>query len=574
MNILGVSAYVHDSAACLIKKGKVVANIEEERFNRIKHTSAFPRQSIEYVLKVGNLQINDVDVIAFNWNLLKALVAECSKFLLLSPFLYFKMLKHNKPPKHFKTIYLSFMLKRLIKQQIGKGFRGKVVWVDHHMAHAASTYYLSSFERADILIVDGFGEYDATTFYQAEKQNIKRRWRIPVFDSLGIVYLLFTRFLGFASFQEGKTMALSSYGNNTYHKLFDRIFKVLPNGTYSVDKESLAWWKLASGTFDPTLGLPRNSEEPITQRHMDIAASLQKKVTDVVLHMLKTTSATSGNKQLCLAGGVFLNCNLNRVVHESGYYEKYFIPPFASDTGGAIGAALHVAFTLNNETYVPLTVPFSPYLGPDYTDSEIEESLKKSGLNYIWIENPGIVAAQAIANNKIIGWVQGRTESGPRALGARSILANPQHKHISDYLNKIIKEREYFQPFAPVVTEEAAFKYFEIESPVPPSAFYMLLSVQVKKAYQAQLAGITHIDGSARIQVVRPEWSPDLYALLKAFERLTGFAVVINTSFNHHEPIVCSPEDALNCYKATQLDTLFIGNYQVGGQTRKNGLRS
>jgi carbamoyltransferase len=283
--------------------------------------------------------------------------------------------------------------------------------------------------------------------------------------------------------------------------------------------------------------------------------------------MLKATAGTTGNKQLCLAGGLFLNCNLNGAVHESGYYEKYFIPPFASDTGGAIGAALYAAFALSNETYIPCTVPFSPYLGPDYTDCEIEELLRKSGLAYRRSENPGIVAAQAIADNQIIGWLQGRVEAGPRALGARSILANPQHKYISDYLNKKIKKREYFQPFAPAVTEEAALQYFEMDSPVPQSAFYMLLTVRVKKAYHAQLAGITHVDGSARIQVVRPEWSPELYALLKEFERLTGFAVVTNTSFNHQEPIVCSPADAIHTFRAVGLDMLVLGNFIVEQKT-------
>jgi carbamoyltransferase len=563
VNILGINCYVHDSAACLVKDGNIIANIEEERFNRIRHTSVFPRQAIEYVLKAGSLTIDEIDIIAFNWNPFKALVSECLKFLRISPPVYFKMLKYNGPPKHFKTIFLSFFLKRSIRKQIGKGFHGKVVWVDHHIAHAASAYYLSSFERADILVVDGFGEFAATTFLQAEGQKIERRWWVSALDSLGIVYLNFTRFLGFASYQEGKTMALASYGKNSYQELFGRIFKTLPNGTYSIAKQYLAWWKLTTGILDPELGLPRNPEEPITQHHMDLAASLQKKVTDIVLHMLKATAGKTENKQLCLAGGLFLNCNLNAVIQGSGYYEKYFIPPFASDTGGAIGAALYAAFSLDNEKYIPCTSPFSPYLGPAYTDCEIETVLKKSGLAYRQSECPGIEAARSIADKRIVGWLQGRVEAGPRALGARSILANPQHKDISDHLNKKIKKRHYFQPVAPVVTEQAALQYFEIETPIPQSAYYMLLNVQVKKDYQAQLAGITHVDGSARIQVVRPEWSPELYTLLKEFERLTGFAVVINTSFNQIEPIVCSPVDAIHTFRATGLDMLVLGNYIV-----------
>lgn len=563
MNILGITCYVHDSAACLIKDGNIIANVEEERFNRIKHTGVFPKKSIEYVLASGDVTIDNIDIITFNWNPLKAFFAECFKLLILSPPLYCKMIKYNKPPKHFKTIFLSLFLKRFVKKKIGKGFRGKIIWVDHHLAHAASAYYLSSFDQADILVVDGFGEYEATTFYQAKAQKIKRLWWISVLDSLGIVYLTYTRFLGFSTFQEGKTMSLSAYGKDTYNKLFEKIFKVMPNGTYSVNKEYLAWWKLAKGTLDPMLGRPRNPEEPITQHHMDIAASLQKKVTEIVLHMLKSTSQKSGNRNLCLAGGIFLNCNLNGTVHESGFYEKIFIPPFTSDTGGAVGSALYAAFALNNEEYTLGTELFSPYLGPDYTDFEIEESIKKSGLAYTRSNNPAIIAARAIAENHIIGWFQGRVESGPRALGARSILANPQHIYIRNYLNEKIKERDYFQPFAPAVTEEAALKFFEIESPIPQSTFYMLLAVKVKKSFQAQLAGITHIDGSARIQVVRPEWSPKLYSLLKEFEKLTGFAVVINTSFNHLEPIVCSPTDAIHTFKEIGLDMLILGDFII-----------
>ncbi|HUN54027.1 MAG TPA: carbamoyltransferase C-terminal domain-containing protein [Smithella sp.] len=569
MNILGITCFVHDSAACLIKDGKIIANIEEERFNRVKHTGDFPKQSIDYVLHAAGLTIADVDIIAFNWNPVKALIAELLKFVLITPPVYFKMIKHNKPPKHFKTIFYSFFLRRFVKKHMGIGFRGKVVWVDHHMAHAASTYYLSSFDQADILVVDGFGEYESTTFFKAKAHKIERRWWILSLHSLGLIYLNFTRFLGFAPYQEGKTMALSSYGRDTYQNLFNRIFRILPDGTFAIDMRYLSWWNLAGGKFDPDLGLPREPYEPITQRHMDIAASLQKKAIDIVLHMIGAASRASNNKYLCLAGGIFLNCNLNGIAHKSGFYEKYFIPPFTSDTGGAAGAALYAAFGLKNETYTPGTLPFSPYLGPDYPDDEIEKALIKSNLPYRKSESPGIEAARALADNKIIGWMQGRVEAGPRALGARSILANPLHKTIKDRLNQKIKGREYFQPFGPIVTEEAATKYFEIDSPIPQSAYYMLLAVPVKKEYQSQLAGITHVDGTARIQVVRREWCPELYSLLKELEKLTGFAVAINTSFNYHEPIICSPDDAINTFKTRELDMLVLGKFIVEKHTRK-----
>ncbi|MEI6126645.1 MAG: carbamoyltransferase C-terminal domain-containing protein [Pseudomonadota bacterium] len=563
VNILGITCYVHDSAACLIKDGRVIANIEEERLNRQKHTSAFPRQAIDYVLKAGSLTLSDIDIIAFNWHPLKALVSECLKFFFISPPAYFKMLKYNRPPKHFKTILASFFLKKALKKQTGQGFSGRVLWVEHHLAHAASAYYLSSFSKADILVIDGFGEFSASTCLQAEGHTIKRCWRVSALDSLGIVYLTMTRFLGFGLFQEGKTMALASFGRDTCRALFERIIQLMPKGTYCVDKNYLAWWKLLRGNLDPELGLPRQQGEALTQHHMDMAASLQKRVTDSVLHLLKKSSRTTGNKQLCLAGGLFLNCNINAAIQGSGYYEKYFIPPFPSDAGGAVGAALYAAFAAGNEKYIPRTAPFCPFLGPAYTQGEIEEHLIKSGAAYRREEKPGVHAARAIAGSKVVGWLQGRTESGPRALGGRSILANPLDKNIRDYLNATIKKRDYFQPFAPLVTEEAALKYFEVTAPLPVSACYMLLTLHVKKAYRKSLPGITHVDGTSRVQVLRPEWSPALYDLLKEFERLTGFAVVINTSFNQHDPMVCSPADALHTFKASGLDMLVMGNFII-----------
>ena len=563
MNILGITCYVHDSAACLIKDGRVIANVEEERLNRVKHTQVFPQRAIEYVLQAGDLTIRDIDSIAFNWNPLKALVSECLKFLCVSPPVYFKMLKYNRPPKHFKTILASFLLRAAVRKQIGTGFRGKVLWVDHHLAHSASAYYLSSFANADILVIDGFGEFCATTCLQAQGHTIRRRWWVNALDSLGIIYLNMTRYLGFELFQEGKTMALASLGRDTRRELFKKMIQLRPDGRYRVDKKYLAWWKLASGTLDPELGLPRKPGEALTQEHMDLAASLQKRVTEAVLALVKAASQATGNSELCLAGGLFLNCAINAAVERSGCYEKYFVPPFTSDTGGAIGAALYAAFASGNEKYVPGAQPFSPFLGPDYTDEEIAAALREKKISYSRVGNPGVIAARALAGGKVIGWLQGRIESGPRALGGRSILASPLDGHIQEYLNSRIKKREYFQPFAPVVTAQAALKYFDIASPIPESAYCMLLTVTVKKAYRSRLPGITHVDGSSRVQVLRPEWNPALYELLLEFERLTGFAVVINTSFNRHEPIVCSPADAIKTFASSELDMLVMGGYIV-----------
>ena len=573
MNILGINCYVHDSAACLVKDGRVVANVEEERLNRERHTSVFPKLAIAYALKAGGLQLSDIDIVAFNWNPAKALLAECLKFLFLTPVVYFKMLKYNQPPKHFKTIFASFLLRRALRREIGTGFHGKVVWVDHHMAHAASTYYLSSFTDADILVVDGFGEFAATSYLRAVRGRIESRWWMPALDSLGVVYLLMTRFLGFAPFQEGRTMALASYGKASCRGIFQRMI-MLTADRYRVDKNYFVWWKLLAGKIDPELGLPRRPGEVLTQRHMDLAAGLQERVTTAVLHILKNTSQSTPNKRLCLAGGLFLNCNINAAIAASGYYERCFIPPFPSDAGGAIGAALHAAFGMGNEHYHPAAEPFSPFLGPEYSADEILRAVSGSGLVYRRVPDPGEVAARAIAEHKVIGYFQGRVESGPRALGARSILANPRDQNIQQYLNTKIKKREFFQPFAPLVTEEAAPRFFALDPSIPSSARYMLLTVEVRPAYREHLPGITHVDGTARVQVLRREWNPRLYALLEEFERLTGFAVVVNTSFNQHEPIVCSPADAIRTFQTARLDLLVMDDIIVSAPASREAASS
>ena len=562
MNILGITCYVHDSAACLVQGGKVIVNVEEERLNREKHTNVFPQLAIEHVLKTSGLRLSDIDIVAFNWNPVKALLAECLKVLALTPCGYIKMVHQHRPPLQFKTIWAMLRLRHALKKHVGEGFRGKVVWVDHHMAHAASTYYLSSFSSADILVMDGFGEFSATSYLRAAGPRIEVRWWMGALDSLGIVYLTMTRFLGFAPFQEGKTMALASFGSTSYRDVFKRMI-ALTEERYHVDRTYFDWRKLTGGKVDPELGLPRQRGDALTQRHMDLAASLQERVTEVILHILRNTSRTTENKHLCLAGGLFLNCNINSAIHESGFYERYFIPPFPSDAGGAIGAALFAAFAPGNEQYTPGVEPFSPFLGPEYTASEITAVADASGLAYRKVSDAGVIAARAIAEHKVIGWLQGRAEAGPRALGARSILADPRDKHIQQYLNTKIKNREFFQPFAPLVTEEAALKFFEMKAPVPDSARYMLLTVNVRAAYREQLPGITHVDGTARVQILQREWNPRLYALLKEFESLTGYAVVINTSFNEHEPIVCSPTDAMKTFKASGLDMLVMGDFIV-----------
>ena len=566
MNVLGLSSFVHDSAACLIKHGELIANVEEERFNRIKHTDAFPVQSIKYVLDAGGIEMSEVDAIAFNWNPYKSLIAEIIKFALV-PITYYKVYRNTNPPKNFRTIAATFKLRKIIDKHFPDQFKGKIVWVDHHLAHLASCYYLSPFssQNADVIIIDAHGDDCSASVFSMKNHQLHLLWKIPIFHSLGILYTNFTNFLGFKDFEEGKTMALASYGMDTYKNLFQTIIELQPKGRYRItdQKKYLALWSYMNGQLEKELGKKRNENEPLEQRHFDIAHSMQNRIKEAILHMLHHVAASSGNKNLALSGGIFLNCDINKEINLHSGYEQIFIPPFASDTGGAVGAGLYAAFQLFEQ--IPENKKtFSPYLGPEYKNEEILSIIKKYPVTYKKIEHPWKKAAEYLKDNKIIGWFQGRMETGPRALGNRSILANPFSKEIKDRLNLKIKGREYFRPFGPITTFGAALDYFDLRLPLPELTRYMLLTVDVKPEYRNRLPGITHVDGTARIQVVTEEFNPDIYRLLVEFENLTGYAVLINTSFNRHAPIVCSPEDALDCYQATKLDSLFIGNYQVG----------
>lgn len=564
MVILGISAFVHDSAACLIKSGKMVANAEEERFDRIKHTGNFPVRAIDYVLKQGKIRLADVDVIAYNWNPYKAAVMEATK-LVMAPIIYFKVLKHARPPKNFRSITASLRLKKTIDRIYPGEFRGRVIWVSHHLAHAASCYYLAPFNRqdADVIVADGHGEDCSTSVFSVRNDTLELKWKAPIWDSLGILYTAFTNFLGFENYQEGKTMALASYGRDTFREPFQRILELRPDGQYVIPNQKyLGPWYYSETGLGREFGPKRERDGPIEQRHFDIAFSMQNRIKEAILHMVRHTSTISGHENLCLSGGVFLNCNINREILRSGAYRRVFIPPFPSDSGGAAGAGIYAAFACCGE--IPEEVPcFSPYLGPEYGSDEILSSLEKCGMPFRKVDKPWQEAAKALAGEKIIGWFQGRMENGPRALGNRSILASPFSPGIREYLNAQIKKREYFRPFAPVATREAALRYFELQEPLPDLTRYMLVTTEVKPEYRGILSSITHVDGTARIQVVSIAMNHELYRLLLEFEKLTGHAVLINTSFNLHEPIVCSPEDALNCFARTPLDALFMGDFMV-----------
>lgn len=560
MIILGISAFVHDSAACLIKDGHLIANVEEERLTRHKHTAAFPLNAIDFVLAKSDVSLSDVDVIAFNWNPFKAFVAELAK-LIIAPLIYFKVMRHTKPPKSFRSIFASFRLKRTINTIYKGKFKGRIIWVDHHLAHASSSYFLSPFnmKNADVIVVDGHGENCSTSVYSMINGKFHRQWQAPVWDSLGILYTTFTNFLGFDIYQEGKTMALAAYGKYAFKIVFRQLMDLQPDGRYSLrDKRYLGLWNYSVTGFGKEFGSRRLPYEPMEQRHFDIAFSMQNVIKETIVHIVKHAALNSGNRHLCLSGGVFLNCDINMEILKNGIHESTFVPPFTSDSGGAIGAGLYAAYICCGEN-IKTSIPFTPYLGPEYSTDEIVSVLERNGIEYHKLEKPWIEAARVLAEERVIGWFQGRMESGPRALGNRSILASPFSHGICEYLNLHVKQRENFRPFAPITTKQAALKYFDICEPLSELTKYMLVTTKVKPEFRDIFPGITHVDGTSRIQIVSLELNPEIYQLLLEFEQLTGHAVLINTSFNLHEPIVCSPEDALNCFVKTPLDVLFIG---------------
>ncbi|MCP4178569.1 MAG: hypothetical protein GY756_12460 [bacterium] len=559
MNILGITAFVHDSAACLVQNGKVVINIEEERLNREKHTNCFPDKSIKYILQSTGLKPGDIDLIAFNWQPRRLLNHELKFAIKYLPF-YLRILKLNNPPINFRSIFKMLKLKKYINKTFDVKFNTKIEYVPHHMAHAASAYYLSSFNDSDIMVFDGYGENSATSVFTAFNTRITKSWSLPVENSIGVIYRNFTKYLGFREYQEGTLMALASYGENEYKEFFDKCFILKDNGKYHINRQLLGFWSYTNGFVRKNLGAPRKFDEPITQDHKNIANSLQYGMKKVLLHVIKHNYKKTNNKNLCLAGGCFLNCDANSNIINSDIYQNIFIPPFTSDTGGAIGAALYAAFNTRRERRKPEKY-FSPFLGPEYSDNNIEKAVDSNNKTFIKTDKINTITAHALLDGKILGWVQGKMECGPRALGNRSILASPFELCIKDNINNNIKKREIFRPFAPIVTQEAALKYFEISEPFSSLVYYMLLTVKIKKEYYHKFPAISHVDNTARIQVVTEETNKKLYNLLKEFEHITGYAVLLNTSFNVREPIVCSPQDAINTYAKTGLDGLIIGNY-------------
>ena len=559
MNVLGISCYYHDAAATLVSDGKIIAAAEEERFTRRKHDNRFPESAIKYCLEEAGISGSDLDYICFYEKPLLKLE---------------RMLEtaSNEPEKSngFVTEQLSHMLherlftKRVLSERIG--YEGELLFVEHHMAHAASSYYISGFAKSAVMTIDGVGEWATTVQYIGEGSSLKKVKEIRYPHSLGLLYSTITGFLGFkVNNDEYKVMGLASYGEPKHIDKINKLVNVYDDGSFELNLDYFSFMydsnRMYSDEFIELFGPPRRSDDDISDYHMDIASSLQKVLEETLIKMGNLFYEEAGGiENICLAGGVALNSVANWRFIEETPFKNICIQPAAGDGGGSMGAALY-AYYLKSESEIN-GESHSTLLGPSFSNDEIKESLDKRNAIYTKMNDDELcmTAAEYLYKNQIIGWFQGRMEFGPRALGNRSILANATNPDMKDILNARVKFREDFRPFAPAILEEKSKEYFDIDFKSP----YMLFVPQVREGMGEKIPSVTHTDNSARIQTVNRVENPRYYKLIEEFEKRSGVPVIINTSFNvRGEPIVCTPEDAYNCFLNTVIDFLFMGNFLV-----------
>lgn len=553
MYILGISCFYHDSAACLIRDGEILAAANEERFTRKKHDASFPKQAIQYCLEYAGISSSDLDYVGFYDKPILKFDRILSTYIATWPKSYLAFLKFI--PAWFKE---KLWIPSIIKKNLN--YTGPIYFIEHHMSHAASAFLVSPFTEAAILTVDGVGEWATASFGIGRESKVELLKEIHFPDSLGLLYSAFTYYLGFkVNSAEYKVMGAAPYGRPAHYDKIMSLIDLKDDGSFLLNKKYFSWHyglKMINKRFEQFFGHPtRKSEDKMEQWHWDLAASLQKVTEEIVLRMANYVQSETGMENLCMAGGVALNCVANSRVLRETQFKNIFFQPAAGDDGGALGVAFYIWNSiLGNSRRFTFK---HPYWGPEYTNDQIRTYLRSINVAFKELSEVEIVemTARLIADQKVIGWFQGRMEWGPRALGNRSILADARNKENWQRVNLKIKFRESFRPFAPSVLEEETKDYFDLDCQSP----YMLLTAQVKKD---TVPAITHVDGSARIQTVSKEQNPLYYSLLSAFKRLTGCPLLINTSFNvRSEPIVCSPEDAFLCFMNTDMDYLVLGNF-------------
>jgi carbamoyltransferase len=601
MNILGISAFYHDSAAALLRDGEIVAAAQEERFTRKKHDASFPRKAVEFCLKEAGISLKDVEYVAFYDK----------------PFLKFERLLETYvafAPRGFRSFRIAIpvwlreklflkdlLLKELKSYAPDYDWGSRLIFGEHHMSHAASAFFPSPFQEAAVLTLDGVGEWATTSLALGRGNTLKITKEIHFPHSLGLLYSAFTYYTGFkVNSGEYKVMGLAPYGEPRYaQKIYDHLIDLKADGTFRLDQRYFNYCTgltMTSCRFDKLFGgKPRKSDEPLTQRHMDLAASVQVVTEEAMLRLTRLIARETGMKNLCLAGGVALNCVANGKVWRDGQFENIWIQPAAGDAGGALGAAYAAHYLFKGQ---PRNVNSQKdamqgaYLGPSFSQEEIERRLATVGAKFKILSDEALVqtCAQDMAVGKALGWFQGRMEFGPRALGGRSILGDPRSPTMQKTLNLKVKYRESFRPFAPSVLQEHTAEWFELDRESP----YMQLVADVATSRRcevteeenrlfgidklnvprSEIPAVTHVDHSARVQTVHLETNPRYHALISAFHRLTGCPVVINTSFNvRGEPIVCTPEDAFRCFMGTEIESLSIGNCYLMKELQDPGLK-
>jgi carbamoyltransferase len=575
MNILGINAYHGNASAALVSEGRLVAAVEEERFNRVKYAAGFPAQAIRYCLKEAGLELKDIDHVAVPRN----------PYARLGTKLFYAMRMPSFAQERVKVLRKFTGIPAALAQAFDTDrakMAAKFHRIEHHQAHLASAFFVSPFERAALLSADGLGDFASTMWVTGEGRRMKIDGAIAFPHSLGLFYSAVTQYLGFLKFgDEYKVMGLAAYGEAEQLEAFRDIVRANGDGfrlgldyfTHHRSGPEMSWadadktptmGKMFSEAMERRLGPRRNPEEPLEQRHRNLASALQARLEEVYLGMLKRLAERTGLKAVCLAGGVAFNCVANGKIFDATGFEQVYVHPAAGDAGLAVGAAFFVWHQILGK---PRSfVMDHAYWGPGYTREETWRAIDASGLRQngwrvdeLAEDNLMQRTAAIVADGGILGWFQGRAEWGPRALGNRSIVADPRRPEMKQILNQRIKHREIFRPFAPSILAESTGEWFEKSHPSP----FMTLAYAVRPEKRERIPAPTHVDGTGRLQTVTREANPRYWNLIKAFEQLTGVPVVLNTSFNDNEPIVCRPEEALDCFERTQMDALVLGDFLI-----------
>lgn len=590
MNILGISAFYHDSAACLVRDGEIIAAAQEERFTRKKHDPGFPHQAVQYCLREGNIALKDIRHLVFYDKPLVKFERLLETYLAFAPRGVQSFVAAMPVWLKEKLLLKSLLQKEFLVHapEMTSASLPQILFSEHHESHAASAFFPSPYEKAVVLCMDGVGEWATTSAWLGQDNTLTPLWEIPFPHSIGLLYSAFTYYTGFkVNSGEYKVMGLAPYGEPKYVKaIYEHLVDVKPDGTFRLNMDYFNYCTgltMTGNKFDHVFGgPPRKPESKLTQREMDLARSVQEVTEEVMLRLSRTLHRETGADYMCMAGGVALNCVGNGRILREGPFKGLWIQPAAGDAGGALGAALTTwhQYEQQPRKVVPGKDSIKgSYLGPSHTNDEIEAYLKSVEAPYVRFDDDRLYArvAEELAAGKVVGWLQGRMEFGPRALGGRSILGDARNRNMQSVMNLKIKYRESFRPFAPSVLRERVSDYFVLDSDSP----YMLLvapvvekrrlpissaqdglwGIELLNIPRSDIPAVTHLDYSARVQTVHQDTNPRYYALLKAFEAKTGHGVLVNTSFNvRGEPIVSTPEDAYRCFMRTEMDVLVLEN--------------